>query len=478
MRELIRAVDEGRGGAGWELADHLLGVAAGPPEAAERALDGLADVTPRTWLRLDVALRSWWAYGRTGPEGAGARGAGALGALVAACSGDGRRREAALTRACMETDPRLLPVLVIRTADWVRPVRERARAVLARALAEPPTLPAVGVALAMRDWTRGGHAVEVMSEAMRDVHGARSAAHLPTRRLAYDLWLEDETLPTDAIVKAALDEPDPVARLRCAERVAQGRDVRALQRLLGAKSVPVQVAALTELVKLGHPEHGLPFMSANSAPLRATAQWAARRAGVDPAVRYREPEADAAGARGRVAGLGECGTAGDLALVEPYLGHARPRLRAEAVRAFHRLGGPAATLAPMFVDPAPVVVRAVSRILRGEGGRVLPDRRLRHLLSAPGWPRHVRRAAFVLSAARGSWPRVEADLLLLHSDDPELAALGRSDLGAWLRTDAAKNYAVPRAETRRRVRELLASAEPVLGERNARTVRWYLGLDR
>ncbi|GGU95061.1 hypothetical protein GCM10010182_09190 [Actinomadura cremea] len=468
MRELVRAVDERRRDAGSELARFVLGAAAGPPDAAERVLDGLAEATPRTWLRLDTALRAWWAYGDSGRDGTGV-----LSDLVAACSGDGRRREAALARASLETDRRLLPILVIRTADWVRPVRERARVVLARALAEPPTLPAVGVALEMREWSRGGHAVEVMSEALRDVPGARSATHLPTRRLAYDLWLGDEP-PQDDIVRAALTETDPVSRLRCAERVAQEQDVDALQLLLRSKSVPVQVVALTELVKLGRPERGLPFLTAGSSPLRATAQWAARRAGVDPAVRYRE--LDDAGARGGVAGLGECGTAEDLGLVEAYLGHGRPRVRAEAVRAFHRLGGPAPRLAPLFVDPAPVVVRAVSRALRGES--VLPNRRLRHLLADPGRPRHVRRAAFALSAARGAWPRVEADLLLLLSGDPELGALGRSDLGAWLRTEAARTYGVPSPEGRRRVRELLDAAAPVLGDDRARTVRWYLGLER
>ncbi|MFD0899460.1 HEAT repeat domain-containing protein [Actinomadura sediminis] len=468
MRELVRAVDERRRGAGQELAGYVLDAAAGPPEAAERVLDGLAEATPRTWLRLDAALRSWWAYGRSGRYDTGA-----LGTLVAACSGDGRRREEALARACMKTDRRLLPILVIRTADWVRPVRERAQDVLARALAEPPTLTAVGVALEMRDWSRGGHAVEVMSEALRNVPGARAATHRPTRRLAYDLWHENEALHED-VVRGALTETDPVSRLRCAEHVAQSQDVAALQRLLESKSVPVQVVALTELVKLGRPEHGLPFLTAGSSPLRATAQWAARRAGVDPAVRYREM--DDAGARGRVAGLGECGAAEDLELIEPYLGHERPRVRAEAVRAFHRLGGSASRLAPMFTDPAPVVVRAVTRVLRGE--RVMPDRRLRLLLADPGRPRHVRRAALALSAARGSWPRVEADLLLLLSDDPELAAPARSDLGAWLRTEAARTYGVPSPERRRRVRELIEAAAPILGDDRARTVRWYLGLGR
>lgn len=63
-----------------------------------------------------------------------------LTALAAACSPDGRLRERAVRSAAVRTDPGLLPVLLIRTADWVAPVRERARRALAEALADPAAL--------------------------------------------------------------------------------------------------------------------------------------------------------------------------------------------------------------------------------------------------------------------------------------------------------------------------------------------------
>ncbi|WP_345365055.1 HEAT repeat domain-containing protein [Actinoallomurus liliacearum] len=112
--------------------------------------------------------------------------------------------------------------------------------------------------------------------------------------------------------------------------------------------------------------------------MRATAQWAVRREGRDPAVLYREALAtDPAAGRIRtlVAGLGECGTRQDIDLLLPFLEHPSPRVRAEAVRAVRRLGVSLARIAPMLADPAPVVVRAVGKALRTEPDAV-PTARL------------------------------------------------------------------------------------------------------
>ncbi|MEU8060052.1 HEAT repeat domain-containing protein [Microbispora bryophytorum] len=103
--------------------------------------------------------------------------------------------------------------------------------------------------------------------------------------------------------------------------------------------------------------------------MRATAQWAVRRAGRSPAAIYRSaPAADSPVGRVRalVAGLGECGTHQDVDVLLPFLEHPSPRVRAEAVRAVRRLGGPLTRIAGMLADSAPVVVRAVKRALRSE----------------------------------------------------------------------------------------------------------------
>lgn len=76
--------------------------------------------------------------------------------------------------------------------------------------------------------------------------------------------------------------------------------------------------------------------------MRATAQWATRRAGRAPARIYRDSlaaEQPAGRVRALVAGLSECGTRQDVDVLLPFLEHPTPRVRAEAVRAVRRLGG-------------------------------------------------------------------------------------------------------------------------------------------
>lgn len=111
--------------------------------------------------------------------------------------------------------------------------------------------------------------------------------------------------------------------------------------------------------------------------LRLTAQWAVRRDRGDSAALYRQRLATPAalGARGLLAGLGDCGTPADAGLVSPYLRDPRPRVRAEAVRALRRLGA-SADLSGLLEDPAPVVVR---QVVRSGPGRLVRARLRHHL---------------------------------------------------------------------------------------------------
>jgi hypothetical protein len=387
-------------------------------------------------------------------------------------------------------DGLLFPVLLLRTADWVPQVRERAReftAATAGAVDGPGLLRAADVALAIGSWARGGHALEVVTAALRSAPVevlARARAHRDAglRRMAYDLWLERGGAPWREVMHAALREPDPVCRLRCAEWLAAQavRDERldVLTRLLDEGTAKVRIEALTALVRLGRPEAGADHLADRSALMRATAQWAVRRTGRTPAVLYRRAlRADPAAGRARdlVAGLGECGAVPDIDVLTPFLGHTSPRVRAAAVRAIRRLGGSPARVAGMFADPAPVVVRAVRAALRTEPDAV-PAARLRELLAA-GSPRHVRQAAYELLCASGTWTRVQVDLELLAARDADLFARARADLVAWSHGDAATVYRPPAPEVLRRLGSLLDAAGPALGSEETRRLRWHLGTD-
>lgn len=489
IHELARNLKAGQSGAGWALAQHLITLASASPAPAGWALDSIG---PDGWSRLDTELRNGtYMPGSAGPPHGSAILGGVergetLAVLVAACSGDGRVRERAVTSPAMGADPRLLPILVIRTADWAGPVRDRARLVLAGALAGADAaalITALEMASRMRDRSRGRYALDVVTEALRTgrpetFEAARAATDLRVRRMAYELWTEPGRTDVDALVNAALTETDLVCRTLSAEAAARHAvgtgSTEILQRLLAVRSSRVRLAALTGLVKIGRPEFGEPYLADRTAMMRATAQWAMRRTGVDPAGSYRLMLGSGATVTpGMVAGLGDCGTAEDLDLLTGFLDHPRARVRADAVRAVRRLGGTLPQIATLLTDPSPAVVRAATAALRTQSDPA-PVEELFRLLGEDQ-PRHIRIGAHHRLADRDVWARMRADLLLLDSADPVLRESAHADLRNWLRRTPT-SYAEPTQGTRDLLAPLIAAAAPALGEKTTRELRWHLGI--
>jgi hypothetical protein len=473
------------------LATRVIEAAAGR-ERPDEVAAMLAVAGAKTWIGLDQALRDFGvAYG-PGPVGAKEQLPRdmRLSRLVAACCREGRRRESAVGGPAMRSDELLLPVLVLRTADWVPQVRDRARRSLTAALrsASPAALlAAAGVAVAIGAWARGGHALEVVAGALRAapdevLASARSHLDLGVRRLAYRLWLASGRCPHEEVMRAALGEHDGVCRLRCAQWLisdaVRDRRVDVLERLLRQGTAKVGVEALTALVKLGHPQAGAAHLADRSAMMRATAQWAARRAGRPPAEIYRDALAldhPSGRTRALVAGLGECGTRQDVDVLLPFLEHPSPRVRAQAVRAVRRLGDPLTRIAGMLADPAPVVVRAVKQALRDEPYAV-PTARLWTLLAADS-PPHVRLGAYDQLRDKDTWTRVHVNLHLLAARDPELSNRAHADLTAWTRHRAATAYRPPTKDTRLRLGQLIDAAEALIGAQQAHQLRWILDIN-
>ena len=281
---------------------------------------------------------------------------------------------------------------------------------------------------------------------------------------------------------AALTEHDGVCRLLCAEWLVsdavRGQRVDVLERLLRQGSAKVGVEALTALVKLGRAEAGVAHLADRSALMRATAQWAARRADRSPAAIYRDALAldqPSGRARALVAGLGECGTHQDVEMLLPFLEHPSPRVRAEGVRAVRRLGGPITQIAGMLADPAPVVVRAVKQALRNEPDAV-PAARLWALLAADS-PPHVRLGAYDQLREKDTWTRVHVDLHLLAGRDTELGKRAHADLTDWSRRGAATAYHPPTKEMALRLGQLINKAEALIGAQQAHQLRWIIGIN-
>ena len=363
---------------------------------------------------------------------------------VASMSADGRVRERAVVAFGARPVPELMPFLVLRTADWVGPVRERACAALAIALhRDPRCLDFAGpMAARLAGRSRADFAlsqVHAVLPRLTDNQFARllTSSQPLLRRLAAT---QARRLRLPELVRVALDESDPSARDLLAEAAAReavwsGRP-EFLHRLAAAASADVRAIALVGLLRAGLPDEAAEHLADANGMVRATARFAARSAGIDALERYRALLGRERVAPGAVLGLAEAtanGTNGSEAareLVEPYLAAAAPQMRAAAVTALRLLGvTEPALITPLLADPAPVVVRAVVAALETTGASVEASRLL-ELLADPARAGGARRALYRLCQRQHAAVRLAAGLVALAAAeaDPKLVAWAAADL--------------------------------------------------
>ncbi|MFC8450114.1 HEAT repeat domain-containing protein [Kitasatospora sp. NPDC057223] len=449
----------------------LLALLAGASRAAE--LRPLAE-RPALLLTLDSIGR------RSRREGGSLDRIGAVAAL--SLDRDGRQRETAVRRIVDLALPELMPFLVLRTADWAAPVRQRARAGLVRLLTETPgryTSAIAPTALLLARRSRGEFAraqlfatlltePRTASEPVR-TDGRRAEARVDetgalitellaspfagVRVLALRAGIETGRLRARDLIAPAMTDPAPAVRTRAAEAVAReavwtGRP-ELLERLLAAKQGSVRVLALTGLLRLGQTERVAERLADPAALVRALAREAARRLGSDPALRYRTLIADDAPSAGAIDSLAELGIPADRPLLAGLLTHPSGPVRARAVRALRLRGSVApAELVPLLRDPDAGVIREASRALRTDRDR-LPEGLALELLADPGRV-EVRRAGYRLLPQQDQALRLRAALTLSTDPDSRLAARGAADAAAVAQARARDDALTPheRAELR------------------------------
>ncbi|MEU5330593.1 hypothetical protein [Streptomyces parvus] len=373
-----------------------------PPGAPERPAQRLLD-----------RLR-----GRTGPRAAPPASPPPPPPAVALCHPDGRVREAALD--AVRTAPGLRPLLVVRCADWVAPVREKARAALAE-LPGDALFPLAELILRLSRRERGDCARTLLEDALREgpateVLALTAAPDRATYRLAYRIAVERGLLtPIELAATAAacgdvtlqdLCAEAAVAALKPEEAVRPGASgdpdaAAVLDRLLAARSPRVRSAGVTALRRAGRHGDAEPFLADRSAVVRACARYVLRQGGVDPLPLYRELCADPAAHPGAAAGLGECGDrTTDAEALWTLVEHPVPAVRLHAISGLRALDVVVRErLTPSLDDPSPAVVRAATRALLPEAAGI-PEHLL-HERSAPERPRAVRVAADRLLRAAG-----------------------------------------------------------------------------
>jgi HEAT repeat protein len=250
------------------------------------------------------------------------------------------------------------------------------------------------------------------------------------------------------------------------------------RRLLASGTAAVRAEAVHALGAVGEVGPAFEALADRSALVRATAQAIARRAGTDPATRYRallteqQPPNPCV-----IAGLGETGTRSDVDLLQPWLAHPTSRGRAETVRALRRRGCTSPQLLlPLLTDPVSSVTRQVMLSLFGQAD-ALDEDFLRPLLHRAR-PRHVRMAACRLLRAHDTWTRISVDLQLADDPVPAIRTDARADIVNWLVRDAATTYSFPKGSRADELAALLTGTEAVLGPERTRLLRFHLGLTR
>ncbi|MET9731581.1 hypothetical protein ABZZ79_13230 [Streptomyces sp. NPDC006458] len=356
---------------------------------------------------------------------------------LALCHHDGRVREAALDRAADRPD--LLPLLVIRSADWVAPVRERARALLAERLDVPRAAALAPLILRVGRRERGTHAVELLGEVLRlappellrPLCGAEDRA---VRRFAVRLAVRLGYFSPAELARTAARDSDVTLQDLCADTaLAAVRESGAyddvLPALLGARGPRPRAAGVTALRTAGRYAQAEPFLADRSALVRACARYVVRQGEGDPVTWYRERCAVEA-VPGAVIGLAECGDRADAALLWTLIDHPTPAVRARAVAGLRLLDSvDAGRLLPLLDDPAPSVVRETTLALL-PSARSLPQDWLSER-AAPDRPRQVRLAAFRLLHACDGLTRLRAAVALLDDCDPKMRAWAESSVQGW-----------------------------------------------
>ncbi|GHH84761.1 hypothetical protein [Streptomyces capitiformicae] len=428
-------------------------------EAARKLAQGVplrdaVEVTaPGAWLDLDAGVRC--RLGRellpTRDEVEGRR--GRLGVLsrrkelgegrlaLALCHRDGRVREAALRPAMAYPD--LLPLVVVRAADWAEPVRERARTLLREALDVGAVLALAPLILLVGRRGRGAFAVALLDELLRRAPLDRLAPLLAdpdraVRRFGYRLVVEERLLSPAELARAAARDEDAVVQNLCADAalaagVPEGPYDGVLEPLLSARNPRARSAGVTALRRARRPERAVEFLADRSALVRACARYVVRQYGTDPLPVHRAwcsaPD-DPALRPGAVVGLAECGERADAELLWPLLAHPAPAVRARAVAALRLLDvSDVRRLRPLLDDPAPGVVREATTALLPSAGR-LPAEWLMERLGA-GRARHTRVAAFRLLDACGGVVRLRAAVAVLDDPDDKLRAWAGQSVQGW-----------------------------------------------
>lgn len=473
------------------LAWRLAGEASGDDSRAwDMGVQALEHLDGRSWLALDRAARRF-SY----VDGAPVIGAGWLSrassessgfvAAVASLHVDGTVRERTISILSTAPAAVAVPALSLRVLDHVPQVRARAWEALVPLIRAETAEPGLDVLTAA---SHRLHAPDALTRYVEVLLLGVSATELVAmlarserrrvRRWAYVFGHEHHVLTPGQLHTAASADSDQWIRAAAARWLLTDADPRLVAELLEAGSVDARLVALARVPEADLSNEALAARLLDRAPrVRAQARLRAQRRRLDLGEFYRQRLSYEVPATARVAvacldGLALSGDEGDVVVVERYLTHPQPRVRAAAIGAVEARAGrneAAQTLAPLMLDPSPRVSTAAARALARLGAPAsLAEDAWR---STQPWS---RRAAWRLSRAAGGWHRVEADLRAGGDTEPLVSSLGAAGIRSWLDAGAASTWQPLPESQRERIIGLLPGAN--LDPGRVRVLSFHAGI--
>jgi hypothetical protein len=373
----------------------------------------------------------------------------------------------------------------VRCLDHVAQVRDDALLGLLPQARADTAGAVLGVLLAGRDRR---HAPETLTSFLAALEAVLSPSELlellrnsedrRVRRWVHGYAHERGLLNAAALGTLVGRERDQWLRAEAARWLEHVADAAQLAGLLSSRFVDGRLLALTKLSDDAlSTDQILTRLEDPSARVRETAQWRARRRGIDAAASYRTWLTDGERSGARLAasldGLASLGIAEDADLVAAYLQHDNVRVRASAVAGVAALAEAKRArelLRSILLDDSPRVAAAAARGLSRAGASIADAEDAWSDTERP-W---TRRAAWRLCRGGGSWERVLADLRAASDPDAVLSGLGRAGLRNWLDTSAATTWGHPNDQQLQQMKVLLAVSG--LRREERRQVAFHAGL--
>ena len=400
---------------------------------------------------------------------------------------NGYIRETSVDALTHDSSALAVGALVLRCADWVPEVRDRAVIALDKRLQTShadiiPWLPLLTADRSPRlDVVRQGVA-QRMAKASDDELAAHFEQADPyVSRYLARLLRSVHRSPTPSIWHAVLRQDDaPTASILLGYWLDGEAPITLAEIALRSRVPSVRAAAVWRLGQSTRPHHVEMVESAlfdASGSVRRTAQAAVGDRGVNPALIYRGLiDAGIVRANGTL-GLAETGTANEATdVLISLLDDPRPAVRAAIAKGLRRFlpkDSLLDALVRLLRDPSPRVAKAATRSLLSSA-RSIPDDRLWTDVDDADLPPHTAALAFQLLASPDVWRGLDASLRVLASGPASLqeAVVARVDrlVGAW----AATSHRPPSLDQRRRITENLSSASAALSSRQAELLAFSL----